>query len=305
MFKEATIYKIGSDWQPNAAVMEPLLLKFTPCGPTQEKSVGWVPPRGNEHGALVEAINGQHILKLMIETKSVPASALEKKVNEVCDHIEQTTGRKPGRKERKAIKEDALLSLLPAAFPKQSSVWVWIDGERRTVVVGTTAQAKLDEVVTALVRSFDSMALGLLQTATSAQQAMVNWLTSLLVREDLSGLHNITIGRACELRSDAEDKAVVKFANHDLENYDIRKHIVEGKMPKSLALNYSGRIDFVLRDAAQLKKIRLLEGALAGRDDRDDAFDADVLIFTEEFRQLLPDLIEALGSEIEQEAEEA
>ena len=77
MFKAATIYKMAA--RPEGFSFEEKLQDraFVPCQPTQEKSVGWVPPRGHENGLLMEVVAGQYILKAMIETKSVPASAFK------------------------------------------------------------------------------------------------------------------------------------------------------------------------------------------------------------------------------------
>lgn len=40
--------------------------------------------------------------------------------------MEKTTGRKPGKKLMKELKEQALLELLPMAFTKQSVTRIWI-----------------------------------------------------------------------------------------------------------------------------------------------------------------------------------
>ncbi len=76
---------------------------------------------------------------------------LNRKVNEQAEkaeHIEKTEGRKPGKKERRELKDEAKLDLLPMAFTKQGSMWVWIDPQARTLVLDTSAQGRADEVVT-------------------------------------------------------------------------------------------------------------------------------------------------------------
>jgi recombination associated protein RdgC len=44
------------------------------CGATQEKSLGWVVPRGEAHGPLAESVGGQWILRFMVESKVLPGS---------------------------------------------------------------------------------------------------------------------------------------------------------------------------------------------------------------------------------------
>lgn len=126
MFKSMIIYRIADSWQSDLQVLEDALQKtvFAECGATQERSLGWVPPRGEAHGPLVESVAGQWMMRFMTEAKVLPASVLNRKVNEKAAHIEATEGRKPGRKEKRELKDEAKLDLLPMAFTKQVAMWV-------------------------------------------------------------------------------------------------------------------------------------------------------------------------------------
>lgn len=300
MIKNATIYRFAPSWTPSLEGMETALqaTRFMQCGATQEKAIGWVEPRGEAHGPLVEAVAGQRILRLRIETKGVPGSVVRKKAQEQADHIEATTGRKPGKKETKALREDALLALLPNAFPRQVDVFVWVNPATGWLVTDASSQGCLDEVVTALVRTFDDLVITLLQTAVSPQTAMTQWLSATSPDEWPGGF---AVERECELKSAGEEKSVVKFNRHNLATDDVRKHISEGKLPTKLALSWEGRVGFVLTDSLQLKKITFLEGVFDGQSDEGESgFDADVALFTGELRKLLPELVEAMGGLISQ-----
>jgi len=303
MFKNLTLYRLQPGWAPTLDTMEAALDggRFVPCGATQDRSVGWVEPRGQGHGPLVESVNGQRILRLQIESKSVPGAVVRKKAQEAADHIEATTGRKPGKKETKALREDALLSLLPQAFERQSQVWVWIDLENGWLVTDASSQGKNDEVVTALVRAFDALTMTLLNTAMTPQTAMTQWLMAASAEEWPSGL---SVERECELKSHDEEKSVVRFTRHHLLTDEVRKHITEGKLPTRLALSWEGRIGFVMTESMQLKKVSFLEGVFdeQASAEAQDAFDTDVALSTGEFRQMIPVLLEALGGELSADA---
>ena len=301
MFKNLTIYRIAPGWAPDLGTMEASLLNapFTECAPSQDRSIGFTDPRGTGADALVESVGGQRIMKLLIETKTVPASAINKRAKAAADHIEATQGRKPGRKEMKSLKEDAQVALLPQAFPRQSAVWVWIDPDAGLLMHDAGSQADTDEVVTALVRAFDGLALTLVQTKVTPQTAMTMWLASPDDAGLLADLHEMSIGRACELQSADEERARVSFKNHNLDTDEIRTHIREGKFPTRLALEWSGRVAFTLTEGMQLKKIEFLDGVFDGDQQADDGFDADVAIATGELRKLIPALVDALGGEIE------
>jgi recombination associated protein RdgC len=267
--------------------------RFVECGASQEKSIGWVEPRGEANGALVEAVGGQLILKLMIETRSLPGAVVTRKAKERIAHIEATTGRKPGKKETRDIKDDIRLELLPMAFTKQATVVVWLDPKAQLLVIDAASQAKSDEVVTALVKSLDGLALTLINTQVSPTAAMSEWLVS---QEAPAGF---SVDRECELKAADESKSVVRYSRHPLDNDEVKKHVAGGKLPTRLALTWDSRVSFVLTESLQLKKLTFLEVVFEGASTgKDDGFDTDTAIATGELRKLLPDLLAALGGEV-------
>ena len=288
------VYRLAADWTATLAQVELSLdsARFVECGPSQERSLGWVEPRGEAHGPLVEAVGGQWVLKMMIETKAVPASVLNRKVMDQVAHIEASTGRKPGKKEKRDIKEELKLTLLPMAFSKQITVTVWIDPAARLLVLDAGSQTRADEVVTALVKSLDGFAPTLLNTVTSPAVAMSEWLLS---QEPPLGF---SVDRECELKATDESKAVVRYARHPLDNDEVVAHVRGGKQASRLALTWDSRVSFMLTESLQLKKIAFLDVVMDGKGDRkNDGFDTDVALATGELRRLIPDLVAALGGE--------
>jgi recombination associated protein RdgC len=298
VFKNVMIYAIAPAWAQTVASMEAGLNKarFAECGASQEKSVGWTEPRGEAHGPLVEAVAGQLVLKLMVETKAVPGSVITRKAKDRVAQIEATTGRKPGKKETRDIKDDLRLELLPQAFTKQGSVGVWIDPKTKRLVIDAGSQGKADEVVTLLVQCLDGFAVTLVNTKTSPAVAMAQWLTT---QEPPQGF---SVDRECELKSADESKAVVRYSRHPLDIDEVRAHVQGGKQPTRVALTWNSRISFVLTDALQIKKVAFLdvvfENAAGSSKGKDDGFDADVAIATAELGQLIPDLLLALDGEV-------
>jgi recombination associated protein RdgC len=296
VFKNVIVYRIGPQWSATLAQIEECLesARFVECGASQEKSIGWTEPRGEDHGPLAEAVAGQFLLKLMLETRALPSSVVNRKAKERVAQIEASTGRKPGKKETREIKDDIRLALMPLAFTKQSSVTVWLDPEARYLVVDAASQAKADEVLTLLVKCLPDMSATLLNTQMSPTAAMSHWLVSQEAPQGFS------VDRECELKAADESKAVVRYARHPLDNEEVRQHVQGGKLPTRLALTWNNRVSFVLTEALQLKKMAFLdvvfEGASTGKD---DGFDTDATIATGELRQLLPALLEALGGEVQ------
>ncbi len=298
MLKNLMVYRLMTPWAMSQAKLEEALQSahFVECGASQEKSVGWVEPRGEAHGACVEVVAGQWILKWMIEVKSVPGSVVKRKVHDQVARIEADTGRKPGKKEIRSLSDDVRQSLLPMAFTKQSSVTVWLDPQSQRLVVDAASAAKADEVLTSLIKAVDGLALALVDTQTAPATAMAHWLGTQEAPQGFS------VDRECELRAADESKAVVRYTRHALDTEEVSQHIANGKVPTRLALTWNDRVSFVLTDALQLKKVAFLDVVAdespASAADRDqDHFDADVAIATGELRRLLPALLDALGGE--------
>ena len=290
------VYRIAPQWQVGLEQVEEALNKapFMECGATQERSFGFVPPRGEAHGPLAESVGGQWILRFMVEAKVLPGSVLARRVNEKAERIEQETGRKPGKKEKRDLKDEAKLDLLPMAFTKQGSTWVWMDPQARTLVLDTSSQARADEVVSTLVELLPpGFAVALLNTQTSPQAAMSHWLKE---QEPPVGF---TVDRECELKAADEEKAVVRYARHPLDIEEVQAHIAAGKLPTKLALTWDDRVSFMLTKGLQLKKVSFLDTVFEDKAADDGGFDTDVAIATGELSKLIPDLIEALGGEAE------
>jgi recombination associated protein RdgC len=301
MFKNALVFRIAQWDRPAVADIEERLAgaRFAECGATQPESAGWVEPRGEKHGALVESIGGQWILKLCTETKSVPASAVKTRLEEQLDKIEQDTGRRPKGKRAKELKEEIVRDLLPRAFPKRGNATVWINPDAGFVVVDASSIKKADAIVSRLVELLGGgLSLSFLQSEISPAVAMSGWLKS---KEAPAGF---TIDRDCELKQPDSEKATVRYARHTLDIDEVGQHIEQGKVPTQVAMTWDSRVSFVLTESLAIKKIKLLDVVLEGASSatRDDGgFDADVALMTGELGKLIPDLIDALGGELDRE----
>jgi recombination associated protein RdgC len=294
VFKNVMAYRIAPTWAMSLTQVEAGLQpgRFVECGASQEKSVGWIEPRGQAHGPLAESVGGQWIFRLRIETRSLPGAVVTRKAHERMAQIEASTGRKPGKREMRDIKDDVRLQLLPMAFTQQSDIWVWLDPQAHWLVIDAGSQGKADEVLGLLVKCLDGLALSLVNTAVSPTAAMAEWLVS---QEPPAGF---SVDRECELKAADESRAVVRYARHPLDTEEVRQHVQGGKLPTRLALTWEGRVSFMLTEQLQLKKLAFLEGVFEQASTRgEEGFDADVAIATAEIGKLLPDLLEALGGE--------
>lgn len=294
MFKNLLLFRIAQSWTGDdlsAATAALENFAFTPCSATQEKSTGWQPPRGAEHGAMIESVGGHWILRHVTQTKILPASVVQTHLDEKAQAIEAQTGRKPGRKELRDLKDEIRLSLLPLAFTKTQGTWVWIDPRQRLLAIDSASLPRADDILTALVEQWPGFVPRLIQTQETPAAAMSAWL------EEQSAPGAFQLGDECELKAADDTKASVRYARHALEIDEIRGHLQAGKRPTRLALGWGDRSQFLLTDSLQIKRLAFTDAVHEDRDKADDHFDADVALTTGELSQLIPQLLQALGGE--------
>lgn len=298
MFKALTAYHLPAAVQPDPERLDEQLaaLPFKPCGPTEAISFGFVPPRGKAHGPLVEWVNGHALLRLQFEQRLLPGSVVRERIDELAQKIEQESGRKPGAKRRRELKDEVLLDLLPQAFTRQSSLRVWIAPKLELLVLDATATARLDAALTALTKAVPGLAPMPLQTAESPAVCMKAWL--------LDGVApaGFGIGREAELRSSDVQAATVRYTRHGLDGDDVQQHLAAGKEVRKLALNWKDRLDLVLNENLQLTKLKLDDGVFEHdgvEHSEQDPFDGDALLLTSELSELLPALFEGLGGRVD------
>lgn len=284
MFKNAILYRTERS--------QPLDFSYLPafieCGATQQESRGFIPPRGHEHGALVETVGKEKIIKLQIETKVLPSDAVKRRVAEITKDMERQTGRKQSKKELKNVKEEAILDLLPQCLTRRSAITIWLSSDM--LVIDTTSQSKADDIINLLAQCVPGLAVQYVQTPIAPHALMTHYL--------LNGADGeFSVDREVELHATDETKAVVKYNRHTLDIAQVGEHITSGKVPTRLALTWAGRVSFSLTDTMQLRKLKFLDVVFENTKADEDLFDSDVAIATGELRVLINDLLDELGRE--------
>ena len=294
MFKNATVYRLTKHEDafaqgPEALHQQIAAGAFLPCAPTQSESHGWVPPRGEGHGALYEKVGPHIVLKLQTEVRVLPSDSVKRALAARVKLVEEQTGRAPRGKQRKELKEDVTLDLLPKALTRRSTMAVWVDVDGGFLWVDSPSLARADAAVTRLCAALPGIVLGVVPTLLSHVGLM-----TMMLKDGGSGHFNVD--RECELKQPDSEKASVKYRRHSLDTDEVRAHLAQGKVPVRLAMTWNGRVSFVLTDTGTLARLDFLDGVFDGsRSEGVDAFDADVAIFTGELQALLGDLLDELG----------
>lgn len=290
-FKNLQIYRCN-DWQITSAELEELLLKRTlqACTSMEMQSVGWVSP-GIEETSLVYARGEQLLIALGIEKKLLPASVVNQLAGVRAQEMEARQGYAPGRKQMKEIKEAAYYELLSRAFAIQQKIHVWIDLTDGWFVIDNANVAKADTLVEVFLKSASAIILRRVDTAMTPAAAMTGWLSGDILPQVFS------IDADSVFRSRNDKKVSISYNRQPLDEQDIVRHVRDGKEVTKLALTWRDKISFVLDESLLVKRLTLLDVEKEPVDSVQERFDSDFYMMTAELKQLLPDLLDALGGE--------
>ena len=295
-FKNLQLYRLPTLWAIDLASLEEQVARgpFVKCPSNQPLSRGWVSPRRD--GALVFALDRQWLLALSVEQRLLPGSVVIEEVRERAEAMEAQQGYAPGRKQLKELRERVTEELMPRAFTRRRSTFVWIDPQNGWLCVDASSPAKAEEVIEHLRHCLDEFPLTLLHTQVSPASAMADWLAG---GDAPAGF---TIDRDCELKASGDEKSAVRYVRHPLEGDEIKAHLASGKLPTRLALTWDNRISFILSEKLEIKRLAFLdllkEQPERSAEHADEQFDADFALMTGELSRFLPQLLEALGGEV-------
>jgi recombination associated protein RdgC len=293
-FKNLQLYRLPAGWKMTSTLFEERLnvRPLQPCNNHELESRGWVSPCSD--GVLLRAVGQQRLIALGVESRLLPASVVRQEAEDRAAMLAERQGYKLGRGRMRELREQITLELLPRAFTRRYSTWVWIDPVNGWLGIDTPSTARAEEVIEYLHKALDNFPLTSLRTARSPGSAMAGWLAG-------GAPAGFTVDQDCELRSVSEEKATIRYTHHSLDGSEIKNHLTTGKVPTRLALTFNDRVSFVLTDKLELKRLDFLDvvrEGLANEGDDEAIFDAEFALMTGELVRLLPALLEALGGEM-------
>ena len=184
--------------------------------------------------------------------------------------------------------------LLPRALVKASHTYAYIDPKGGWLIVNAAAAKKAEELIMLLRKTLGTLNVVLPQTKISPEAAMTQWMM-----DDASLPQGFDVEDECEMRSVGEVTSTIRCRYVDIASKEVRAHVAAGKRVHKMAMNWQGKLSFVLHDDLSIRRIRydseLVEQADAGGDQQAQ-FDADFAIMGAELSGFIPELIAALDS---------
>ncbi|HDN9803995.1 TPA: recombination-associated protein RdgC [Aeromonas salmonicida] len=297
-FKNLQVYRFTRPFDLTTEQLESQLesLTFTPCGSQDMSRFGWTPPLGKFGRALTHSADGQILICARKEQKMLPSTVIKELLAEKVEAIEFEQGRALKKKEKEAIKEELLHTLLPRAFSRTTNTFAWINAADGLLIVDASSAKKAEDVLALLRKSIGSLPVVPVALKNPPEITMTEWLQ----QGNLPAA--FTLEDESELRSAMEHGGIARFKQQDLMTDEVKNHLANDKLVTKLALNWGERLSFVLGDDLSIKRLKFSEELREQNDDitREDPaarLDADFALVTGELAQFIPALFAALGGE--------
>ncbi len=296
-FKNLAVYRLPPDWTLSPVDLEEKLItrRLSPCGPFEMTSRGFVKVTQDER--LVYSVGRQQLIALGVEQKLLPASVIRQVALERAEKQAAEQGFPVGRKQLRDLRFQVGEELRARALCRRTVTRAWIDPENGWFVVDAAGGKRADAVIETLRDVLGSFAVVPMNPQRSPQASMIAWLTA-------GGAPSpFNVDADLELKGVAKTKAVIRYANHPVEDKVLDEALRAGLAPTRLGLTWSDRIAFVLTDKLQVRRVQFVgleqEDGDSSQNETDAAeqFDAEFTVMAGEFARLLADLGSALQVE--------
>lgn len=296
MFKNVRLFRLDDPAAIDADLIEGKLgeRRFRPCGPLETATLGWAPPLGDGATALSHLAGDCLLVCARRQERLLPSAVVAESLDEKIAEMEDREARTVGRKERRQLRDEVMLDLLPRAFTRSRRVCAYLDRQSGWLLVDAASAKAAEEVVDLLRETLGSLPVHPPRPSQPPELLMTRWVTE---GELPTGLE---LGDECELRDAQDERALVRCRGHDLACEEISTHLRSGKQVTKLALDWRENLAFVLQEDLSLKRLRfadeLLEAGLdQGLEDEAARLDAEFILMTGELRALLERLAEVFA----------
>lgn len=157
IFKNAIVYKAHL---PSLETMQRTLddQEFTPPNSLEAFSYGFVPVAdlADKVIPISEGAVGGYAFAVRIDTKVVPASAVNEELKRRVAQWEEQTGYKAGRQMRKELREAAMAECVANALCRSTIITCLYNAKEQFLFVNTTSKTFADHVMKLLIRTMSS-----------------------------------------------------------------------------------------------------------------------------------------------------
>ena len=290
LFRNAFVYRLVEDFTLSIEQLLPKIQgqEFVPTSGIRGSSFGWMPLKGNE-GPLVLEVDGRYLMNGKREEKVIPLGAINDLVLEKIEHRKSLEHGALSNSERRRIKEEATIDLLPRALPKSREILGYISPIDSFLIINTPHSSDAELFINCLRDSLGSLLVVPPQLKENPSKYFTQWLLNRNLPE------NIALGDQCDLK-DIENGATVTCRHQDLSAREIRNHIESGKICTKIGLIWEGQLQATVDTDLVLRQLSMGTRENS-EEDPESQFDTALAETALTLSRFIPELIRALGGE--------
>jgi recombination associated protein RdgC len=293
MFKNLRFYRLTSVWPESEQDLAEALSAaiFKPCEPLVEKNSGWEAPVTDSTRTLSRRVDGADLLQLRSQSRLLPPAAINEALEARLEEYRERLGQDPGSREKRRLKELTRDSLLPKALLRSERTKGLLLLSDKIFGIDAATPAKAERFL-----GYLRAPLGSVDTLPLTFKRSIGELLKQIFLGDAPD--GITLGQECRMQDSSGSRSRIHWADMDLTDNNIRKHVRDGMRVTHLAIEVGSIMSCVIDENGALGKIRFLGMDAADGIDGEDPlarFDAEFVLLAGTLRQLLGILTQALG----------
>lgn len=286
-FKNIRVYRLSAPLTTELTTLEQALaeFKFVPCTGQEAIRSGFSYPL---HSSIKQYCHQQQhrwFFAVKRQEKVLPAAVINEELQPRIDAAEQEQGRSLSRKEKQALKEELIQTLLPRAFSRSQLTHGYYDAENQWLVINTSSASKAEDIL-ALLRK----ALGSLPALPWLDSHKLNTQLQLWLQHEQLPV-GFQPGSEVELKAPDEEGAKVKFSNHLLSAEEVQTHL-QDKLVTRISLQQHEGLTLTITDDGGVKQLKYPDIITAqndelGWEDIATRLDADLLLMADSVNSVL------------------
>lgn len=262
---------------------------LTPCLTQEMESLGWL-PLFKEGKQYVEKINNALFIRLGIERKQLPNSAVKTAVDK---KIEEKKLKHVSRSEMKELHELVIDELLPNALVVRDSILAYVDLEKGWLVVDASSTKKASLLTSHLRKTLGTLPIIPLVPENSVNSTLTHWALHGIESDVLSMLDEIDLKELKDEGGNAKFKAVA------LDSKEVQDPLKEGWQVTKLLLEYDEQISFSLAGDFIFKRLKFLERFEENLESEDDPLlqmQAELYLAVDLYRKVISHVYDQINS---------
>jgi recombination associated protein RdgC len=305
MLKNAIFYRLTGSFTLNTNEIEEAIKPsaFSPCSGQQLSSIGFTTIHPDSELMVLES-GGNFLINTRKETKIIPPSAVNELLSERVKRIEKESGCSIKTKEKRELRDEIIIDMIPKAFSKFSEINLLIIPSAGLIVINTPSFSHAEDTLNLLRNSLGS----LLIIAPKTQKSPGSTITTCLQDGSTINIDKFILGNNCEMKDPSEEGGTARFKSDDLTSESVLSNINEGKLITNIELIWDEIYRFTLNNDLRIKGIKTTDQITERMDatnfeNIEDRLRAEVYTHSTELSRLWLDITEALGGEIKPEIE--